>query len=85
MRGSVAAERDRTAAAILVNENVLRVSWFLDTANSWWYSLAQNFLTSLKEAQMRHRVPAAILLMAVVLAAPFFVVGQAPSGTKPFE
>ena len=34
---------------------------------------------------MRHRVPAVILLVAVVLAAPFFVVGQAPSGTKTFD
>jgi hypothetical protein len=39
----------------------------------------------IKEVQMRHRVPAVILLVAVVLAAPFFVVGQAPSGTKAFE
>ncbi len=34
---------------------------------------------------MRHRAPAVILLMAVVFAAPVFVVGQAPSGTKTFE
>jgi hypothetical protein len=34
---------------------------------------------------MHYRTPAVVLVMAVVFAAPVFVAGQAPSGTKTFD